>query len=401
MRYAYPPYALLLAATLALPLHAAEFTGRLSLLGAFSHPGRGEAGYTAGDHRTLTADQQALRLMLDGTAEQGEWSFHLKGARQRLQGYATEAPHSSQLFRYRRLAGDLIEHQGPDDLLRFGVEVDRAYYRHRFGPLTVGLGRQPLDWGAGRLWQPLNLFGAFAPTDLDTDYKPGIDGAVIDWYPSPFSSLTAALVLSPDHDPATEESGALHYRRQVGELSELSLAAGRVNGDQIAGGAFESAWGGMGWRVEGSHYQRTGAGGEGWFWIAGVDYQFDDGTLLTVEGCHHDGGASDAAQLAALISDHWVGYGLQPQLGRQVLGVALERDLTPLLKGSYTLLDSFLDGATSQLHQFNLTYSLSNESDLLLSLTTTRGKGADATGALRSEFGHLPTTLTLRYRVYF
>ena len=387
----------LLAAALLLTssAHAAEFTGRLSLLGAFND---------SGEHR-LDADQQSVRLMLDETTEHGEWSLHLKSSRQRLQGSPTARHHSSDLFRYRPLDGKWKERQSSDGLLRIGYELDRAYYRHRFGETTLSLGRQPLDWGSGRLWQPMNLFGAFAPTDLDTDYKPGIDAALLDWYPSPFSALTAALVLSPNDDAATEPSLALHYRRQVGEESELSMVAGRINGDEVAGGAFESAWGGMGWRLEGVYRQRDDSGDGGLFWIAGLDNQFDDGTLLTAEWHHHDDGADDTSSLARSQSDPLAVYGLRQQLSRRVLGLSLNRDLTPLLNANYTLLTAFLEEGdghdTSQLHQFNLTWSLSNESDLLLSLALTGGKGFDANGAPQSEFGHLPDSLTLRYRLYF
>ena len=61
-------------------------------------------------------------------------------------------------------------------------------------------------------------------------------------------------------------------------------------------------------------------------------------------------------------------------------------DLTPLLRGSYTLLLSPLREADnerhlSSLHQFTLLYSLSDESDLLLSALLTNGRGLAASGS--------------------
>jgi len=38
---------------------------------------------------------------------------------------------------------------------------------------------------------------------------------------------------------------------------------------------------------------------------------------------------------------------------------------------------------------------------LLLSVAIGTGKGLDASGNPRSEFGHLPPTMTLRWRCYF
>jgi len=254
-------------------------------------------------------------------------------------------------------------------------------------------------------WQPLNVFGAFAPTDLDTDYKPGIDAAVLAWYPSAFSSLTTAYVFGPRQSSSLDNSAAVYYRGQVGEASELSLLAGRVLGKRIYGGAFESAWGGMGWRVEGAHYTLETNREEFLFWIAGIDYQFGDGTLVAVEWYHNGHGADSEGDLPGVWSDPLVGYGLQQQLGERLLGLTLERDISPLLHGGYTLLAAALDDARDRLagsflHQFTLTYSLSNESDLLFSVLTASGKGLDD-GGVRSEFGHLPSAVTLRLRYYF
>jgi hypothetical protein len=55
----------------------------------------------------------------------------------------------------------------------------------------------------------------------------------------------------------------------------------------------------------------------------------------------------------------------------------------------------------SLLHQINLTYSVSNESDLLMSLLSASGKGLSALDEPRSEFGYLPASLTVRLRFYF
>ncbi len=386
---------------------ATELTGRLSALGSAAWAGRGEFGYEGGHYTPLVADQQSLRLMLDDGGAAAEWSLHLKLARQHLAGYST-TPTASALFRYDDMAGDWFRAGGGRHVTQVGYELDRAFYRRHFGHLSLALGRQPIDWGSGRFWQPLNVFGAFAPTDLDTDFKPGIDALLLDWYPSTFSSLSAAYVARPQHasQAAPQASGALYYRRQVGEQSELSLLGGSVLGSGVVGGAFESAWWGMGWRVEGVQYQWRESRERYAFWIAGIDYQFDDGTLIAAEWYDNGHGADTSADLAATASEPRVLYGLQPQLGRRLLGVSLERDLTPLLHGRYTLLAAPLDTAeatpaTSVLHQLTLTYSMSNESDLLLSLLVASGRGLGAVGQVQSEFGHLPTALTLRLRLYF
>ena len=383
---------------------AAELTGRFSMLGVTAKAEEGDITNVGSD--SLTADQQSLRLMLENAEEQSEWSVHLKTLRSHVSGYPSDERHASELFRYRELSGDWLDEGDERSATRIGYELDRAVYKHRFGPMTLSVGRQPLDWGSGRFWQPLNVFGAFAPTDLDTDFKSGIDAAIFDWYPSAFSSLTAAYVLSPEDDATIDDSGAVYYRRQVGEQSELSVLVGRVIGNTVIGGAFESAWAGMGWRVEGVNYRLEEIDENSVFWIAGIDYQFEEGTVLVAEWYDNSHGASTEASLASLQNDRMTAYRLQQHVGRRVLGVGVERDITPLLHGGYTLLASALEDednqlATSFMHQLNVIYSVSNESDLLFSLLFANGKGLTPQGEPQSEFGHLPASMTLRLRFYF
>ncbi|HEY9148596.1 MAG TPA: hypothetical protein VIQ22_06255 [Gammaproteobacteria bacterium] len=376
------------------------------MLGSTAQAEAGDLGFDDGSNTALSADQQSLRLMLDGVPQSGEWSLHLDSSRLHLDGYPDTGAHSSELFRYQPLSGSWLDESGEYSSTHIGYVLDRAFYRHRRDNLAVVLGRQPIDWGSGRFWQPLNVFGAFAPTELDTDFKPGIDALAVEWYPSAFSSFNAVYVPAPKSSELLDDSGAVYYRRAVGQMSELSLLAGSVLGNYVAGGAFESAWGGMGWRVEGAYYRAGEGERNAHFWIAGVDYQFDNGTLLTAEWYDHSLGATEVVELENVVTEPLFYYGLQQQLGRRVLGLSLARDLTPLVQGSYTLLGSSLrdDDAeqhVSLLHQLNLVYSVSNESDLLLSVLFAGGAGTGLEDEPRSEFGHLPTTLSLRLRFYF
>lgn len=387
-------------------LHAVELTGRFSMLGTTASAEAGDIGYQGAAGDVLTADQQSARLMFDDVLQQSEWSIHLKTVRQHLSGYPVGEFHSSDLFRYRRGGGFLLDEEGSDTATTIEYELDRLLYRHRYDHATFSIGRQALDWGSGRFWQPLNVFGAFAPTDLDTDYKPGIDALTVDAYPSEFSLLTGVYVPAPEDEPEIDNSGALHYRSQVGELSELSLLAGSVIGNRVFGGAFESAWGGMGLRLEGVHYTLNENDEQAVFWIAGIDYQFEDGTLIAAEWYDNSRGATKQTELQEMADDPLVLYGLQPHLSRQVLGMMVEKDITPLLQGGYTLLASYLRDNDdkrhiSLLHQLNLIYSVSNESDLLMSLLYGNGQGLDSKEQPGSEFGHIPMAITLRLRFYF
>ncbi|MCW8919633.1 MAG: hypothetical protein OQL08_12580 [Gammaproteobacteria bacterium] len=385
---------------------AVELTGRFAMLGTTARAEAGDWGHqeTAGD--LLSADQQGLRLMLEEGGELAEWSAHLRLVRTHTYGLSAPQGHSSELFRYTELGGTLLDEGDETATTVVRYELDRLAYRRQFSHSALTLGRQPIDWGSGRFWQPLNLFGSFAPTDLDTDYKPGIDSVALDYFPSPFSSLSAVYALAPQGEAAIKDSGALHYRRQVGELSEVALVAGSISGNTALGGSFESAWQGIGWRIEGVHYWLDEMDEQVLFWIAGLDYQFANGTLLSAEYYDNSRGAVTQGEMAEVAEDPLLLSGLQQQLSRRLVGLGLARDLTPLLHGGYTLLGALLEDdsgapAWSLLHQFNLTYSVSNESDLLLSLLLPEGRGLSSADEPRSEFGHIPAAFTLRLRFYF
>ena len=387
-------------------VQSTELTGRFSILGLVAQAEQGDIGFVDPDHDTLTADQQSLRLMLDDIQDNGEWTLHLKTLRQHQNTFVSTRLHSSDLFRYRDLANDWVNESSVDGSTRVGYEVDRAAYQKRFNNLTLGIGRQPIDWGSGRLWQPLNVFGAFAPTDLDTDYKAGIDAAVIDWYPSNFSSLTVVYAFAPSDNAEIKNSTAIYYRRQMAEQVEMSLLAGQVIGNTVIGVSLEGDLKGMGWRIEGVHNNLDQTNENTLFWIAGLDYQFENGILLAAEWYNHNGGANSETALTNPTINQQLEYGLQQQLVRKVLGLVVSKDITPLVQGSYTMLVSGLNDvedhlATSLLHQLTAVYSVSNESDLLFSLLYANGKGLNLSGLPQSEFGHLPMSMTVRLRFYF
>ncbi|HFD31821.1 MAG TPA: hypothetical protein ENJ28_03775 [Gammaproteobacteria bacterium] len=386
---------------------AAELTGRTSMLGSTAQATQGDIGYI-NKNNLITSDQQSLRLMLDESSDGSEWSFQVKFLRQHISGLPFSDKNSSDLFRYNTLSYNWLNENETSNATRLGYEIDRAFYKYSFKKMSFAIGRQAIDWGSGRFWQPLNVFGAFAPTDLDTDYKQGIDAARFDWFPSDFSSLTAVYAFSPNDNPAIKQqtNAALHFRKQVGEESDYTLLAGSIIGYQVFGAAFESAWSGIGWRVEGAYYKDTNTNKDFTFLIAGLDYQINNETIITTEWYNNSHGANTVTAMANPTNDLYSQYRLQPQLSQNVLGVSINRVLSPLFNGTYTFLISPLKDSngsinSSVLHQFNLNYSVSDEAELLLSLLWGSGRGLSLTNKTQSEFGHIPFSLSMRLRFYF
>ncbi len=383
--------------------HSFELTGRSSILGTTALAQQGDIGYI-NKNNILTSDQQSLRLMLDETSDNDEWSFHIKMARQHLSGITLNEKNSSKLFRYKSLSSNWLNENEVNNTTRLGYEVDRAVYKKSIANMRFSFGRQAIDWGSGRFWQPLNVFGSFTPTDLDTDYKQGIDAARFDWFPSNFSSLSAVYAFSPsDNKNITQQTNsALHYQQQIGDESNYTLLAGSVIGYHVIGASFESAWSGMGWRIENAYYHEIKTNNTFNFLVAGVDYQFNNQIILTAEWYNNSRGARNANEIQTIPTDLFYQYGLQPHLSQNIIGLSLSKVLSPLFNGSYTLLASPMGKFnTSFLQQININYSISNESELLFSLQWAQGRGLNMNSKTQSEFGHIPASFFVRIRFYF
>jgi len=391
-----------------------RFTGSVRLIDVTTRAQPGDLGYLHDGNDTAETSLAALRLQLEG--QPLDWlgyelhyvNLKRAGTPAHLGGEAAGA----QRYRFQSLRWELERPEprpgdpaAPQTLVWYH-ELDRAALRVRGGAWQATLGRQPITWGAGRFWQPTDLFAAFAPTELEREYKPGIDALLLEAFPARFAALALAYVASP-RGGELDDSAVARWRTAVGAVSEATAVAGTVQEEALAGGSFESVWGEAGWRVEGIAFRpRDDAAGTATFAIAGVDHQFANGLLLLAELYHHSLGAARAEELPQVAARTAFREGRMPHLSRTVAALLLEHELTGLLRGSYALFAAPLrteGGATrtSTLHQGTLTYSIGNNAEAMFSLLLGRGQGLDAFGRPRSEFGHLPDTLFAKLQFYF
>lgn len=406
------------ALTLLMPgvLHAQgadryRLTGEFKLIDVTTRAREGDLGFAHEGDDTRQTNLLSLRLMGEARPFQ-RLSLEAHYLNQKLDsdtGLPTPGTTGAELFRYEPLRWDLEEprtdadHPTSAQTVTWTHELDRAQVRWEGSTWAATVGRQPITFGAGRFWQPTDVFGAFGPTELETEFKPGVDALRLNVFPSAFSELSGVMVFSPRDEPDVEDSGALHARFAFGEASEASALAGSVRGRDVAGGSLETAWLEAGWRIEAVSMQLEPEESERFtFAIAGVDRQFADGPLVALELYHHSEGATRSEELTAVALSELYQQGFQKQLSRNVAGLALQHDLTGLLNGSYTLFAASLeDTGTSLLHQLTLTYSIADEADAVFAGFHGTGKGLDGFGRPRSEFGAVPDTLYVRLRFYF
>ena len=120
---------------------------------------------------------------------------------------------------------------------------------------TAKIGRQAVTWGNGLLFNPMDLFNPFEPTDVIRDYKIGVDMANL---AVPLSSgADTQFLCVPRRDPANGEvewdesslAGKMHFPFGA---TEFDLMAARHYQAQIVGIGSMGYWGNAAWRLDGT-----------------------------------------------------------------------------------------------------------------------------------------------------
>lgn len=218
--------------------------------------------------------------------------------------------------------------------------------------LSVRIGRQALTWGNGLLFNPLDLFNPFAPTDVIRDYKVGDDMV---FARSPAGSLGEfQAVYVPRRNPADgevawEESalGArFHFAR--GTL-EFDLLGGWNHENGVVGAGASGYLGGAAWRADLS-YTRLPEESEnsGYFSaVANLDYSWvawDRNWYGFLEFFHNGMGNDDYAEALADpdLSDA-LARGERFTLGPNYLAGQLQLEIHPLVNLFLTSINNLAD----------------------------------------------------------
>jgi hypothetical protein len=81
--------------------------------------------------------------------------------------------------------------------------IDRLYMEYSKGDWEVRLGRQRINWGINTVWNPNDIFNAYAFTDFDYEERPGSDALRVKYYTGFASSIELAVRAFDDFDEAT------------------------------------------------------------------------------------------------------------------------------------------------------------------------------------------------------
>ncbi len=266
--------ALLLGLPGAVPATAADgwtesipgnFGGHLRIYGSLSHVSDQAWLAIAGD-QTLTDGAGELRLTW-----RNDFSQHLSLTlhyENRISGGETRSGRQAFLDRFpqfeptglfpqaapeddRRLF-DLTDALDQDDDFLWYHRLDRLFVGWHTGSMDIRAGRQAVTWGNGLVFNPMDLFNPFAPTDVVRDYKLGDDLLSAEMTRS-WGNLH--LLYVPRRDPIDHSvswdhsSLAAKYHITLSGL-EMDIMAGRHYRDLVAGTGLTGYLGAAAWRLD-------------------------------------------------------------------------------------------------------------------------------------------------------
>ena len=358
----------------------------------------------------------------------GNWGYFVTHYEASAQGGDTRRKNSALQKMYPQLFASGIMPGAPinDDRRLFDltktISSDNDYIiYHRLDRLFLGwqpdwgsvrIGRQALTWGNGMLFNPMDLFNPFSPTDFTRDYKVGDDMV--------FTQISTdntgwQFLYVPRRDPATRDimwedssvAGKLHL---VKGTTEFDLMAAKHYKDYVTVLGATGYLGDAAWRLNATWTFMQGdyRDKEGYLsLVANVDYSWvwwGKNCYGWIEFYFNGLGKDDyEAALADPNITERVARGELFTLGRTYLDVELKIELHPLFTVYCTVINNLHD--PSGILQPRGVWSVTQNTEILFGANI--GYGAEGTeyGGVRIPGTTLHNTPSpnayLRYTYYF
>jgi hypothetical protein len=220
----------------------------------------------------------------------------------------------------------------------------------------ISIGRQALTWGNGLLFNPMDLFNPFSPTDIEKDYKTGDDMVVAQWTIKPSGDIQLLYVPRRDlsaHDIQWDQSslaGKWHFA--VGK-TELDIMGAKHYNDYIVGVGSTGYLMSAAWRMDGTWtFLREDFSGkkdkEGFFaFVVNLDYSwawFNKNFYGFIEYYHN--GLGESEYINAITNNYLTERLLRGEiftLGRNYLSCLVQIELHPLFNFYLTTINNIFD----------------------------------------------------------
>lgn len=286
-----------------------------------------------------------------------------------------------------------------EDAAMLRGRTDRLWVRGTFGRTDVTVGRQPVSFGTGTIFTPLDLVAPFHPATIDQEYKPGVDAVRVDSYLGVSGRLTGVAAYAGGDEPLV----AAGYGQATVGLTDLGAFVSWSRGEPVGGVSLATAIGAV--KLYGDATVTLPEDGDPFARaVAGLFAMPTGKTTVTAEVYLQTLGATTPDGYGAMLADPRFLRGEVWQLGRYYAGVAVGQEITPLVRANLAAIANLAD--PSALLAPGLAWSVSNEAEVSLGLWMGLGeRPTTPTGAgdlgLRSEFGLYPAAVFLRAATWF
>ena len=178
----------------------------------------------------------------------------------------------------RRLM-DLTATIDDDDNYIFYHRLDRLYMSIMPEWGVVRVGRQAVTWGNGLLFNPMDLFNPFSPSDIEREYKIGDDMVFTQFSVNSLGNVQVLYV--PRREPASGDvewnqsslAGKLHSSRGT---TEFDIMAAKHYKDTVVGIGSTGYLGSTAWRLDGvwTFLDKRGDSDDYLSLVANIDYSW-------------------------------------------------------------------------------------------------------------------------------
>ncbi len=145
----------------------------------------------------------------------------------------------------------LTDEWGNSEKLEAVQRLDRLFVGYNGEALILRFGRQAVSWGHGFIFQPLDIFSPFSPTEIDKDYKTGDDMLYGQWLFENDDDIQMILLprrnIETNQVDSEESSLAFKYHGRYWEQWDIDLLAARNFDENVFGfgltkDIFEALW---------------------------------------------------------------------------------------------------------------------------------------------------------------
>ena len=314
---------------------------------------------------------------------------------------------------------DLSTEFADSQLGRIQLVMDRAVLSVHLPHVDISLGRQPVSFGQGYFFTPMDLVAPFSPGTIDREYKQGVDAVRTDAYLGTANQLTFVAAYAGGWD-LEGLVFASHMRVNVENL-DVGVFAAEARKDAVVGVDAATDLMGVALRGEGTMTFPDNRADDVFLrGVLGADMQLPKNASISGEFYVQTLGARRPADYVGFSRNKRFGRGELWLMGQTYVAGSFSWEITPLLRPSAAAIISLTDG--SFFLSPTLSWSVADEVDVNLGAQIVWGprpkdvhdgdlihadgtpKNQEEIQALyvpRSEFGLYPNTGFVQTRVYF